>query len=315
MTDAPRRVSWLEVPEPVRTAVEDLLGSPVVSAQTQSGGFSPGSADRVVTANGRRAFVKTAWTRLNRRSAGIHRQEARVVAALPSGIPVPRLLGCVDQGDWVAIVLEDVEGRQPVTPWRVEELDAVLEALALIADPVLAEGFAFPPLEDAMVPLFEGWSRLGDATALSLDASLAAWVEERRTDFVTASARALEDLRGDRLVHQDARADNILIHTDGTVVLVDWPWATRGVGWFDALSLLVNVRLFDPAHDVEALIREHRVFYDMPAAAATRVLIGLAGFFLEASTQPPTPGIPTLRSFQRAQGIAAVGWLRERMSA
>jgi Phosphotransferase enzyme family len=313
VTDADQRMPWHDVPGHVRAAVEDLLGSPVLTASSQRGGFSPGSADRVTTADGGRAFVKTAWSRINERSAEIHRREASVVAALPPGMPAPRLIGVVDHGEWVAIVLEDVEARQPTTPWRTDELDAVLDALATIAETPLPAATALPALEDEMARLFSGWSRLGDIADLALDAPLAAWVEAHRTDFVDASARALRDLRGDRLVHQDVRADNILIRPDGHVVVVDWPWAAQGAGWFDALSLLINVRLFDPNHDVEKAIRGHRVFGDMPQDAATRALVGFAGFFLEASTQPPSPGIPTLRSFQRVQGIATVEWLRERM--
>ena len=66
-------------------------------------------------------------------------------------------------------------------------------------------------------------------------------------------------------------------------MLVDWPWAARGAGWFDALTLLVNVRYYDPRADVEAMIATHGVFDGMPAEAATHVLAAFAGMFLEAS--------------------------------
>ena len=129
-----------------------------------------------------------------------------------------------------------------------------------------------------------------------------------------ASEAAAADLVGDRLVHSDVRADNILIRPDGGVTIVDWPWAARGVGWFDALTLLVNVRLYDRAADVEGIIDEHPVFAEMDPDAATRVLAGLAGFFIEASMHDPIPAIPTLRRFQlrpgrreRSSGCAS-GW-------
>jgi hypothetical protein len=57
MIEAPGRMPWDDVPAEVQSAVAEILGSPVVSAQSQTGGFSPGSADRVVTADGLRAFV------------------------------------------------------------------------------------------------------------------------------------------------------------------------------------------------------------------------------------------------------------------
>ena len=51
------RVLWADLPLRVQAAVEEILGSPVVQAVSQPGGFSPGCADRIVTADGRRAFV------------------------------------------------------------------------------------------------------------------------------------------------------------------------------------------------------------------------------------------------------------------
>ena len=59
------RIGWVDLPEPVRAAVEDIIGGTVVEARSQSGGFSPGTADRVRTADGRRAFVKAVSADLN----------------------------------------------------------------------------------------------------------------------------------------------------------------------------------------------------------------------------------------------------------
>src|SRR5688500_20403917 len=52
------RFDWSDVPECARAAVEDRLGSPVVSAASQSAGFSPGVAARLRTDDGRRFFAK-----------------------------------------------------------------------------------------------------------------------------------------------------------------------------------------------------------------------------------------------------------------
>lgn len=313
--EAPGRMPWDEVPESIRASVGEILGAPVVTARTQTGGFSPGSADRVVTATGRRAFVKTASRAVNAEATEIHRLEARKSESLPAGIPAPRMLGIVDRGDWVAVVFDDIEGRHPLTPWRTDELVSVLDALAEIAAPHLPDAGAIPPLETELSELFEGWSRIADLAAAPVDGDLAAWTAYHHAEFVRMSASSLDDLRGDRLVHLDARADNLLIRPDGTVVVVDWPWAARGAGWFDALALLINVRLYDPDYDVEAVIGEHRVFEGMRADAATRVLVGLAGFFLEGSMRPGKPGMPTLRAFQRDQAVATLQWLRERFGA
>lgn len=310
------RMPWAEVPEGIRTDVERILGAPVVEAHSQSGGFSPGSADRVTTAAGTRAFVKTAWLAVNEHAPDIHRSEARIGRALPPQAPAPRFLGVVDAGEWVAIVVEDVEGRHPATPWRPDELETVLDGLRMLsAEPVDgALAAALQPLGPTVDAQFRGWRRLAEAPPAPwpIDRALAEWAKERLPRFADDAVAAIDDVAGDRLVHGDVRADNILISPAGDAIFVDWPWAAKGAPWFDALTVLVNVRLYDPTHDVEPVIRSHAVFDDMTSDAATRTLTGLAGFFLEAALQPPAPGIPTLRAFQRDQAIACLEWLRER---
>lgn len=308
------RLAWADLPHPVRAQVEEILGGPVVTAMSQPGGFSPGSADRVITAGGRRAFVKSASAQLNADSRRIHAREATVLDSLPDGLPVARLVGVVEHGDWIALVLDDVDGHHPHLPWRPGELDAVLDALARLADrPVAAElAGLLPPLRDELAGLFDGWNRVDDATVLPLEPSLAGWCAEHLDDLRRLAAEALELVPGDRLVHLDARADNLLLGPDGRVVVVDWPWAAVGAGWFDAVTLLINVRLYDPGYDVEAVLATHPVFTDLPPDAVDAVLAGMAGFFIPTSLEPPPPGLPTLRAFQRDQGAATLDWLRQR---
>ncbi|MCC3772865.1 hypothetical protein K6I34_006802, partial [Streptomyces sp. UNOC14_S4] len=52
------RRPWTEVPAHLRAALEETLGSPVTTAVTRAGGFSPGVAARLELADGRRVFVK-----------------------------------------------------------------------------------------------------------------------------------------------------------------------------------------------------------------------------------------------------------------
>jgi hypothetical protein len=50
--------------------------------------------------DGRRVFIKAVSEEANLDSPGIHRQEARIVAALPLSVPVPRLLSTYDEAGW-----------------------------------------------------------------------------------------------------------------------------------------------------------------------------------------------------------------------
>src|SRR3954464_11392696 len=86
------RLAYDALPAPVRGWVDTTLGSPVVQARTQPGGFSPGVAARLVCADGSRAFVKAVSAKTNEDSPKLHRREAQVLAALPDDLPVPRLI-------------------------------------------------------------------------------------------------------------------------------------------------------------------------------------------------------------------------------
>lgn len=303
------RIQWSELPAHVRAGLEDVIGGPVVRAESQRGGFSPGSADRVVTADGRRAFVKAANSALNEDTPGLYRREATITAQLPSSIPATQLLGTYDDGDWVALVLADVDGRHPHTPWQGDEIKAVLTTLetltgALTPCPV----DSVPTAPDELRGDFDGWQVLRDDWWPQLPTLAQTHLDE----LIAIADTAADAITGDTLVHLDVRADNLLIRPDGRVVLVDWPWACRGCSWLDSLCLLVNVELYG-GHDVEQLRRANKVLAGAPADAVDAVLAGLCGYFFNAGRRPPHPALPTLKQFQRDQGVAVLGWLARRL--
>lgn len=294
------RIGWGDLPGSVRRAVEGILGDEVVEAVSQAGGFSPGTADRVRTAGGGRAFVKAVGAVQNEHSPRLHRQEAVITAALPRAAPTPRLLGVHDDGDWVALVLTDVDGRHPV--WdNAADIAAVRAAVADLARvltpcPVPAA----PAARDHLAPDFAGWRRLRDDPPADLDP----WVAAHLDDLCRRAEHGLVALAGDTLTHTDLRADNLLISADGTVTVVDWPWGARGPAWLDTLLLLLNIRLYggdDP--DLTTI--------DADRDDLVGVLAGFGGFFSDAARQPPPPGLPSLRDFQQAQADVVVSWLRE----
>lgn len=302
------RITWSDLPAHVQAAVQDILGGKVVSYASQAGGFSPGTADRVVTTTGRRAFVKAVSTAQNERTPDIHRREAAVAARLPATEHTPRLLGSYDDGEWVALILDDVDGRHPVTPWDPAELHAVLSSLrALTAALTPTPIEDLPRAAETLALDFAGWARLAAEDPGDLDP----WAAARLDRLAGCAELGLRTLQqGDSLAHADLRADNLLVRSDGTVAFVDWPWACNGPAWLDALLLLVNVNVYG-GHDMEVLV--HRHLPDVPAETITAVLAGLAGYFLDAARKPVEPGLPTLRAFQRHQGDATLAWLRRRM--
>ncbi len=303
------RIGWADLPGHVRSAVEDVLGDRVVEAVSQPGGYSPGTADRVRTARGARAFVKAVSPAQNTDSVRLHRAEARNTAALPPYAPTPRLLGLHDDGEWVALVLTDVDGRHPATPWRADELTRVLATLADLAASLTPNPVPHvPTAAEHLAYDFAGWQRIAADPPADLDP----WAAAHLTELVDAARLALAALDGDTLCHVDIRADNLLLDAAGTVTVVDWPWACRGPAWLDTALLLVNVRLHG-GHDTDALLRRLPVTADVDRDTLTGLYAGLAGFFLDGARRPPPPGIPTVRAFQRAQGEALLPWVADRL--
>lgn len=302
------RLPWADLPSSVRGAVGDVLGSPVAEAVSQEGGFSPGVAARVRCANGRRAFVKAIGAKPNTVGAALHRREARILAALPAVAPVPRLLGVHDDGKWVALIIEEVDGRQPSLPWVRDELDRVLAALTTLA------GCLTPsPLADAETfseshsHWFTSWTRM----AARPPADLAGW-ERRNLERLAGTAGRVGELgAGDTLCHVDVRADNLLLTADGGVAVVDWPWACIGPHWLDVVLLSVNVGL-NGGGSPEEIVTGHPLSRGVEPDHVTALLCGLAGFFAEESRQPAPPGLPTVRAFQAAHERVVVDWLARR---
>jgi hypothetical protein len=275
------RVRWEDLPAPVQTFVADVLGSPVVSAVSQSGGFSPGSADRVTTAAGTRAFVKAVSPAQNPDSPPMHAREARIAAQLPASVPAPALLGHGEVDDWQVLVLELVDGRQPELPWSRADLALVVTALEeLAAGPCPVEGL--PTARQALT------GQLPEA--------------------------ALDLLEGDTLVHLDLRADNVLLTRD-RAVLVDWPHACVGPAWLDLLAVLFEVDRLGEEDLAEETLRTAALTRDVDPDVLTTVLAGFSEFFLGRAAEPAPPGLPTLREFQRVQGEALVWWVTRRRGA
>ena len=297
------RIGWEDLPERVRRAVTDIVGGEVVEAVSQSGGFSPGTADRIRTADGRRAFVKAVSQAQNEDSPRLHRHEARVTAALPPDAPAPTLLGTYDDGDWIALVLSDVDGRHPVTPWRQDELTQVRKALDDLARTLTPSPIGHvPAARDHLEQDLAGWHRLRADPPADQDS----WITAHLDDLCRHAEHGVTALAGNTLAHTDIRADNLLIDRHGTVTVVDWPWACRGPRWLDTLLLLINVRLYGGHADLDTI--------DAKRDDLIGVLAGFGGFFADAARCPAPPGLPSLREFQQAQADVVVSWLQELLS-
>ena len=303
-----RRVEWPDIPATVRRSVEAALGTSVHSATNQPGGFSPGLAARCRLADGRRVFVKAVSRDHNPLSTRIHRREIEVASQLPGWLPAPRLLHTVDDGQWVALVFDDVEGRTPVEPWTMEELDVVMPAvveLGRAATPSPVDGLA--TVVEKHHPVFRGWRRLstGDGPVAPLEP----WVRSHLDRLAELEGGWEAAAAGDTLLHADLRADNVLLTPADEVVFVDWPWACVGAAFVDQVLLLPSIGVGGGPRP-ETVVDRYDLFGDVDDGDLLAVIVAVSGFLVRESLDPPPPGIPALRAFQRAQGEVALAWLR-----
>lgn len=311
MQTSSSRLPWEHVPVAVRDAVASRLGSAVVVATNQTGGFSPGVASRCVLADGRRCFIKAVSSEQNPDSPLIHRREADVASRLPASVPAPRLWTVVDDGEWVVLVFDDVEGVQPELPWSLGAVGATLAALDDLATPASSDR-AFvdlPTFADRHRSSFAHFRLLagGDERIDRVDD----WTRRHLAVLAELESEWEAAADGVALLHSDVRADNLLIREDGSVVLVDWPHACTGAPWIDKVCFLPSVGLDGGPSPVE-VEATCDPFRGIEPDLVDRVLVGLAGYFTVHGLAPDPPGIPTVRAFQRAQGTVARQWLATR---
>jgi aminoglycoside phosphotransferase (APT) family kinase protein len=243
----------------------------------------------------------------------MHRREARIAAALSPSVPTPRFLDAYDDGDWIALIFEDIDGTIPRTPWQRPELDRVLNAIGQLSSLLTPAPILVEPVGEILPNVFVGWKRLAAGVESGEDdlREVDPWVQRHLAELVALEAASPDAAAGGTtLLHADLRADNILL-TPSRVFFVDWPWASRGAAWVDLLFMLPSVTMQGGPTPWE-IFDAHPLGRSAPPVAVTSVVAAVAGFMIQGARLPPPPGLPTVRAFQRDQGLPALEWLKRR---
>jgi hypothetical protein len=307
------RLVWSDLPDHVRAGIEGLLGAPVIDTTDEPGGFSPGLAARVALADGRRMFVKAVHSDRNEFSTDMFATEARNLAGLRgvelrAPVAVPELLGTFSDDGWIALAITEVDGHQPAIPWRPAELDLVVDAVQILGECLTPNPLPVPTITESCVDIFAGWRGLAGG---SVDTTgVPAWAVANLDRLAGLESGWATAATGDTLLHLDLRADNLLLAGD-RVFVVDWPHACTGAAWVDLLVMLPSVAM--QGGDAAACWRRYPAGRDVDDDQVNAVLAAAAGYFTTYALLPPPPGLPRVRAFQRAQGDAALGWLRARL--
>jgi aminoglycoside phosphotransferase (APT) family kinase protein len=212
----------------------------------------------------------------------------------------------VEWPPWIALVLEDVAGRQPTLPWQAGELQQVVAVLDQLADALTPAPLEVPTVGERLGREFTGWQT--PATTAGRD-RLDPWSRRHLDQLAEVETHWAQHAAGDTLLHADIRADNLLIASQGPVV-VDWPWACRGAAFVDLVLFAPSVTM-QGGPPPAGLIASSRSCRAMGREALTALVCAAAGYVTEHSLQPPPPGLPTVRAFQAAQATIARRWLAE----
>lgn len=300
------------LPPAVTASVEAELGAPIVSAASAGGGFTSGFASLVTAANGRELFVKAAGpdTPIIHRS---YTRERQINAALPAGLPAPRLEFAAEVEEWVVLGFEAVRGKAPALPMGPGELDVMLDAWARAAELLVPVSEAFRAAgirtlyEDAG-DQFLGFTAMaaGDEPVVELPAYALS-----RLDVLASLEQGLHPaVAADAVTHGDLRPDNMILAGDRALIC-DWNWPAAAAPWFDTVFLLITA--YGDGHDAEKLFFAHPTAAGVTGDQLDAVLAGAAGYYLSRARQEPFPGVSTfLRQHQRWCGEAALAWLAAR---
>lgn len=123
------RPSWPDLPAAVRDMIEARLGS-VTAVSVPGSGFTPAFAATVTGTHGTR-FLKAAPTESRFGQAAA--REARVLAAVPDGLPVSSLCWADHSDGWIVLCLNVIDGHMPGHPLDTADASAVLRNEADVA--------------------------------------------------------------------------------------------------------------------------------------------------------------------------------------
>jgi hypothetical protein len=304
MSASKDRLRWNEVPEDTRATIETLVGGRVAGAENRAGGFSPGLASRLTLDDGRRVFVKAmdgdAWPL----ECAAYRTEALVVRSLPASLPSPAFIGSFDDGRWVVLALEAIDGVPPDEPWDHETLTRAVSALVVLTEAVTPSPVALPHEH----PRLGGWMDLSaDASYLARLATVSTWAADNLSDLVALESDGLVAAQGSSLVHFDLYPHNMLLTAD-RVVFVDWPHARLGAPVVDLIMLLSSAAA--DGIDPEPFLAGYAAAADPFAVDA--ILAAHAGFLLAGGLLPVPPGLEAIAAAKSRLGRGAVDWLERR---
>jgi Ser/Thr protein kinase RdoA (MazF antagonist) len=317
------RLPYATLPAAVRGWVEEQLGGPVTRVQDRVGGFAPGCAAVVATAD-RAAFCKATGSMPNPVSLELYRGERARLAALPQHPALPHPIAAADlelpDQVWAVTLLPALAGEPPAHPWTEPVARLVLNRLGELQTALATAVPSALPGTGDLVAFFGRWAEVADDPADCWRDH--PWVASRLDRLQEVDARLQQAVVGPFPSHVDLRADNILVGVPDRpgaapgVWFVDWAAARTAAPWVDPAILACDLvvsradRSQGGSMDVAGFLASHPVTAAIDPALRWAMMIGMAAAMRRLSLRPDPPGLPTIRAWQRRCGEDLLAYLR-----
>ncbi len=313
---------WSSVPAAVRSRVEEAAGARVKRALRVWGGYAPSPTFRLVLEGGARLVFKGVTAASSGQMQAALASEEQVYRELGSWVRpwAPALHAAFHVADWHVLLLEDL-GRPSVPPWTGAAVKHAMRGYAEFHRHSLGQEFPDWLSPTAHHADARRWTELA-ARAADLD-SLAAlagehgrdaskWLSDALPRMQAAAERLLAVGQPSALLHLDTRSDNLRLQSGGRLRLFDWPYVSVGPAELDLAFFAQSITCEggpEPDKAIESYAAHMLVRDDVLDASAAAV----AGYFAVHAWQPPIPGLPRVRSIQRRQLKASLGWTARRL--
>ena len=237
--------------------------------------------------------MKAAGAELNARTPELFRHEIAVMQRLPSVDYRPDLLAAYDDGSWVAMLLEDVDGRHPDLDVAAEA-DAVRAAVREQAQALATSGSSLGIEGENLADRVRRWHRQISSGQDGARAALPQWWLRDEQALSARVASLADRVAVDAWCHFDIRDDNLLIRPDGRAVILDWGMSCAGVSWLD--ELLLDLHAVDRP-EFDGLVAGRLAYPDSDdlEADTTDMLLALGGSLAVQAARPQPPGLPVAR--------------------
>ncbi len=235
-----KRLAFSDIAEHVHIWLKNTFGSYKVTYE-YGGGLSPGCAASIITSDNTPLFIKAAQENSSDATVALFRHEHHVLMSLPPASYRPKLVGAYDSNNWVALVIEHIDGSYPDFT-DATTMDTVAEMITCQA----AELSPFPQslnvlsLKDATQWWVPRWEEIRNNPSQFIPEQFVDFITETNVETNQRFERTKNSLHSETVCHFDIRNDNLLIQPDGTVMFLDWGIAMTGPRWVDLLILALQ---------------------------------------------------------------------------